>query len=120
MNYDYFLMYTLNCTLNAFIVSYLVFHLFDIRFQINMDTYVPHSLSDLIETLTKKYDTRLRSIPSNQQTNDKQYNANRSKSYLYLDRHQSIKEISTLKQSIIRSNSFTYKEYGENSQQDAI
>ncbi|RTG89044.1 uncharacterized protein DC041_0000736 [Schistosoma bovis] len=87
--------------------------------KINMDTYVPHSLSDLIETLTKKYDTRLRSIPSNQQTNDKQYNANRSKSYLYLDRHQSIKEISTLKQSIIRSNSFTYKEY-ENLQQDAI
>ncbi|CAH8621228.1 unnamed protein product [Schistosoma intercalatum] len=87
--------------------------------KINMDTYVPHSLNDLIETLTKKYDTRLRSIPSNQQTNDKQYNANRSKSYLYLDRHQSIKEISTLKQSVIRSNSFTYKEYGENLQ-DAI
>ncbi|CAI2734177.1 unnamed protein product [Schistosoma spindalis] len=88
--------------------------------KINMDTYVPHSLGDLIETLTKKYDTRLRSIPSNQQTNDKQYNANRSKSYLYLDRHQSIKEVSTLKQSIIRSNSFTYREYGKDLQQNAI
>uniref|UniRef100_A0A3Q0KNF7 PH domain-containing protein n=1 Tax=Schistosoma mansoni TaxID=6183 RepID=A0A3Q0KNF7_SCHMA len=87
--------------------------------KINMDTYVPHSLGDLIETLTRKYDTRLRTIPSNQQTNDKQCSANRSKSYLYLDRHQSIKEISTLKQSIIRSNSFTYKEYGKNLQQNA-
>ncbi|XP_018654074.1 hypothetical protein Smp_141810 [Schistosoma mansoni] len=86
---------------------------------VNMDTYVPHSLGDLIETLTRKYDTRLRTIPSNQQTNDKQCSANRSKSYLYLDRHQSIKEISTLKQSIIRSNSFTYKEYGKNLQQNA-
>ncbi|CAH8566194.1 unnamed protein product [Schistosoma turkestanicum] len=87
--------------------------------KINMDTYVPSSLGDLIETLTKKYDTQSRSITSHQ-TNDKQYNANCSKSHLHLDRQQSIKEISKIKQPIIRSNSLTYKDYGKSYRKSAI
>ncbi|KAK4475896.1 hypothetical protein MN116_001141 [Schistosoma mekongi] len=81
--------------------------------KVSVNTYVPYSLGDLIEILSKKYDTQLGNIPKRKIT-DQQYNAHRSKSYSHLNRQQSINERSKTKQPIIRSNSFTYKEYNKN------
>ncbi|KAH8864058.1 1-phosphatidylinositol 4 [Schistosoma japonicum] len=87
--------------------------------KVSMNTYVPYSLGDLIEILSKKYDTHLGNTPRRKIT-DQQCNTNRSKSYLYLNRQQSINESSTTKQPIIRSNSFTYKECNKNLKRSVI
>ncbi|CAH8639943.1 unnamed protein product [Heterobilharzia americana] len=79
--------------------------------KVSMNTYVPKSLGDLIETLSKEYDSRSRGRYCRQQTENQQHNANRSKSYVQLKRQESFREKHTIKQPVVRSNSFTYKEY---------
>ncbi|VDP95437.1 unnamed protein product [Trichobilharzia regenti] len=79
--------------------------------KVSMNTYVPNSLGDLIETLSKEYDTRSKSKPCKQMDQNQQCNVNRSRSYVQLDRQHSIRENSIMKQPVMRSNSFTYKQH---------